>query len=685
MEKPGSDCYLNSEKYRSDIDGLRAIAVLLVVAYHAFPTTIRGGFIGVDIFFIISGFLISSLIFEKIRQGNFSFIDFYARRIKRIFPSLIVVLIVCLIAGWFSLLHDEFKQLGKHVTGATEFISNFLLWKESGYFDNSAETKPLLHLWSLGIEEQFYFIWPLLLWITWRSNFNWLMVCILVAVTSFVLNIKMIHSHAIATFYSPQTRFWELVIGSSLAYLTLYKRSELCQSRYKFIDRFFLAKDKQLAKPGVYFWCNIQSILGVVFIISGVLLITKDNYFPGFWALFPVFGATLVISSGSQAWINRNILSSRVLVWFGLISFPLYLWHYPILSFARIIAGNSLPQLVRIVAVLISIILAWLTYCLIEKPIRFGQFNKTKIIVLFLLMAVVGFFGFLIDKNNGYENRPIAKKALGFVYESNPLGYSSCHDKSLTDLLHGEKLEQCLIESKADSIILGDSHAEDKFFGIVKNDVSKHWMLISNSSCPPTYGVNVEVGQFKGCAEKFSAILNWLIDKPEIKTVALSYYGNYFLTTDYAADHLKNNIGPKTFKISSLDANQSRTEMFEQGLDNTIKRLQQAKKQVIIFIDVPELPFFPKDCYRNPYNKCSLTRKEVDLRQQELRSMIAKLQNNNPGLLVFDPIKLYCKNELCRFFDKNKILYRDSHHLSLKGSEAYGKYYVDWQKKILEV
>ena len=164
--------HLSHQKYRPDIDGLRAVAVLAVVAFHSFPSWVRGGFIGVDIFFVISGYLISTIIFENLDKGTFSFTEFYARRIKRIFPALLLVLIACFAFGWFALLADEYKQLGKHIAAGAGFISNFTLWNEAGYFDNSAETKPLLHLWSLGIEEQFYIVWPLLLWFAWKRKFN---------------------------------------------------------------------------------------------------------------------------------------------------------------------------------------------------------------------------------------------------------------------------------------------------------------------------------------------------------------------------------------------------------------------------------------------------------------------------------------------------------------------------------
>jgi len=180
-------------KYRPDIDGLRAVAVLSVVVFHAFPELMKGGFIGVDIFFVISGFLISTIIFQNLDRGTFSFSEFYARRIRRIFPALLLVLIATYGFGWFALLADEYKQLGKHIVAGAGFVSNLVLWSEAGYFDNSAETKPLLHLWSLGIEEQFYIIWPFILWLGYKCKLRIAILIVALWVISFAINIYYAH------------------------------------------------------------------------------------------------------------------------------------------------------------------------------------------------------------------------------------------------------------------------------------------------------------------------------------------------------------------------------------------------------------------------------------------------------------------------------------------------------------
>lgn len=323
--------HLSHPKYRADIDGLRAIAVLPVVAFHAFPSRMPGGFIGVDIFFVISGFLISTIIFENLRNGTFSFSEFYARRISRIFPTLILVMLTSGVIGWFVMLPDEFVQLNKHMAGGASFASNFVLWNESGYFDGSAETKPLLHLWSLGIEEQFYILWPAILWLAWKKKFNLLFVTLIMAVGSFAANLVQIKVDPIATFYSPKTRFWELLCGSILAWTMLRKNDtgKAQPAEDSMAEIFF-----QRAHPSLS-----PSVIGAALLAFGFIAIHDGPSFPGFWAIVPVSGAMLMIAAGPHALLNKMLLAHKALVWVGKISFPLYLWHWPLLAMARTVEG----------------------------------------------------------------------------------------------------------------------------------------------------------------------------------------------------------------------------------------------------------------------------------------------------------------------------------------------------------
>lgn len=411
---------LSHPKYRSDIDGLRALAVLAVVAFHAFPNSVKGGFIGVDIFFVISGYLISTIIFENLDKGTFSFSEFYARRIKRIFPALLLVLAACFVFGWLALLADELKQLGKHIAAGVGFVSNIVLWSEIGYFDNSAETKPLLHLWSLGVEEQFYLAWPLLLWFAWKQKFNLLTITILIAIVSFSLNIYAVKQDLQAAFYSPQTRFWELLSGSLVAWFALYKK-DLCINIKVKIESFLtivIYRDKQAT--GIKIFSNILSLIGLLILIYGFWRINKEARFPGKLALVPVFGTVLIIAAGTRAWINRVILSNKAAVWFGLISFPLYLWHWPLLTFARIVSNELPSPEVRVAAIILSIALAWITVKMIEKPFRFGN-DKVglKLTLLCSFAFVIGVCGFVVSKTDFASSRTYEKlfvKRAGFEH-----------------------------------------------------------------------------------------------------------------------------------------------------------------------------------------------------------------------------------------------------------------------------
>jgi peptidoglycan/LPS O-acetylase OafA/YrhL len=203
--------------YRPDVDGLRAGAVLAVVLYHAFPTSLTGGFVGVDVFFVISGFLISSIIFDKLAAGTFTVKDFYVRRVRRILPALTVMVLAVLAFGYVVLVKDEYVQLGKHVVSAAVFLSNITLYQESGYFDLAVETKPLLHLWSLGVEEQFYLVWPLLVALFWRRRWSVMGLVAVLGVASFAANLLLVRSDPSAAFFLPVSRFWELMAGGALA------------------------------------------------------------------------------------------------------------------------------------------------------------------------------------------------------------------------------------------------------------------------------------------------------------------------------------------------------------------------------------------------------------------------------------------------------------------------------------
>lgn len=646
-------------KYRPDIDGLRAIAVLAVVAFHAFPNSITGGFIGVDIFFVISGYLISTIIFKSLDEDTFSFVDFYSRRIKRIFPALIFVLASCFAFGWFALLAGEYKQLGIHIASGAGFVSNLLSWYEAGYFDNAADTKPLLHLWSLGIEEQFYIVWPLLLWLSWRSKLNLLMMTILIAGISFALNMKGVGQDIRATFYSPQTRFWELLCGSILAWMTLYRAN-------------FVFKDG--TKIAGYI-SNAISLIGVLLLGCGLWYVNKDLNFPGAWALIPVASAVLLIMAGPKAWVNQKILSNKFVVWFGLISFPLYLWHWPLLSFARIVKGEVPSSSIRITAVALSIFLAWLTYRLVELPIRFGKFSRLKTVSLLSLMVVIGYVGYnsyareglLFRFNRFSSDSKVAalKIAEAWKFNGYPIPENSFKDLKYDSPRIGHNDNYKIL-------FIGDSHAWQ-----YANSFPK---LIDNSNMMDKPSVIYPDLGFP------SAISETLMNDSSIKTVVFSFFWAYRYGSVKVNQSLRccgngkdGSVGFGNAVIPHLD--EKEMDLLDAKFEAIALKLKAHNKRVYFLLDNPfGEENDPHAMLSRSWNGISfilhstLTKQAAIERGEPIRSRLIAVAKRS-GAVIVDPIQYLCDAKFCPGFSADgDLLYKDYDHLSLYSSKFKTSY-----------
>lgn len=655
--------HLLHPKYRPDIDGLRAVAVLSVVAFHAFPTWMKGGFIGVDVFFVISGFLISTIIFENLDRGTFSFAEFYARRIKRIFPALLLVLIASFAFGWFALLADEYKQLGKHIAAGAGFVSNLVLWREADYFDNSAETKPLLHLWSLGIEEQFYIVWPFVLWFAWKRKFNLFTLTVIAALISFSLNLKGIKQDSVATFYSPQTRFWELLSGSVSAWLAIYKKKVFLRYTLKidsWLSKVFYRKP--IEAEGNHL-SNLIGIVGSLLLVYGFFRITKEVVFPGKWAVIPVAGAILIILAGPKAWVNRNILSNKLAVWFGLISFPLYLWHWPLLSFSRIIESETASRNIRITAIALSIALAWLTFKLVERPIRLGKGFKYEVNALVALMAVVGYIGY-----NTYENDGLGFRVREFDLKN---GYLISQLKTPPSLLKNDSCEEifvkfpaglCLLKERSlpEVLLIGDSHALQYYHGLVAS-MSKN-VGILGAGWGGDYGgaLNPLLGSCAGVdsinCKRQNVIYEYIRKNDNIKTVVVSFIHNH-MNGDHSENHLR----------------------------ETLRFLISLKKNIVFSIDIPALPFDPKLClnarplriHSKVKMPCGYEKADYLKRSKKYREKVFSVLAEFPSVKVFDPSIYMCDSAFCYAEKNGSVLYRnegDNPHLSDDGSMFVAPY-----------
>ncbi|MFG1408004.1 acyltransferase family protein [Xanthobacter sp. VTT E-85239] len=675
--------HMPHSRYRPDIDGLRAVAVLSVVAFHAFPDWMKGGFIGVDVFFVISGFLISTIIFENIDRGTFSFSEFYARRIKRIFPALLLVLVASFVFGWFALLADEYEKLGKHIAAGAGFIPNLVSWGEAGYFDNSYETKPLLHLWSLGIEAQFYIIWPLFLWIFWKNKINLFTTTIIITLISFALNLISAGQNSAITFYAPQTRFWELLCGSILAWLALYRNDYFTECGLKFDTLIYKLAYREPEKIDGKIFSNAISLVGSLFLVYGFIRITKEFNFPGEWAAIPVLGTLLIISSGSGAWINRNILSNKIAVWLGLISFPLYLWHWPLLSFARIMESETPSLNIRIAAIALAVALAWLTYNFVERPMRLGGGSRVKVAVLAILMSAIGAVGYTAYACDGFKFRNsvtlVQNQAadLDFKFERMMSGWIC---DSLT-----YKGSRCFYTGVNPSVvILGDSHAARIYWGLREFYSSQGkgvGVFGGGGGCPPLLNVVSKPNSgndTQNCLLKITQAIKKIIDTPGIEEVILTSRGPL-----YTEHKVFGEIDGDRFEKWILhyeneqQGMRSNSDVFFGGLESTIDTLVSAGKKVTYLRDVPELDFDIRSCLvKRPITltskmkePCAILISKFEARNREFKSGVDNILNSRPYVKVVDLSEALCDEKYCYGGKDGVLFYIDDNHLSRRGSE----------------
>jgi peptidoglycan/LPS O-acetylase OafA/YrhL len=454
--------------YRPDIDGLRAVSILLVVGYHAQPWLVPGGFIGVDIFFVISGFLITRIILSRIKTNTFSFMEFYARRIRRIFPALIVVLAVTYLIGWFVLLPDGFSMLGKSIAAGVAFVSNLFQLGQAGYFAPDATENPLLHLWSLGIEEQFYIFWPPALLIMFGSKRHRIWMAV-IAAASFGVSLMIFFGYKDWSFYSPISRAWELLAGGIVA-------NDYTEAWERKIRRF-----AQLE--------NLLAVLGIAAIIFAAITLNKESLFPGPYALLPVLGAVLIILS-PNSWVNRTFFSNRQMVLIGLISYPLYLWHWPLLSYLGIVRNGN-PNVIDVwAAVLVAVVLSWLTFRFVEIPLRQQKNAAPK---LAFGLVTVGMVGIVTVVASGFGFRfPLEIREIAQIAPHSNAGF---RDKCFLDAPGSELNSSCIEQGDKPLMLLwGDSTAAALYPGLKNVQVTVPFRLarLTVSGCAPVLAAKAD-------------------------------------------------------------------------------------------------------------------------------------------------------------------------------------------------
>ena len=616
-------------KYRADIDGLRALAVLGVILYHAFPHLLPGGFIGVDIFFVISGYLISGILYRGVQDGSFSFRDFYARRIRRLFPSLIMLTILCLLYGWIVMFPEEFRLLGKRVAWGMIFSQNFSYWQDVGYFDISAQLKPLLHLWSLAVEEQFYIFFPPLMILIWKRKWPYAAIIGVLLAVSFVLNLVMASQNQSSDFFMTPYRCWEFLGGTLLAW-------------------HHFGKDHAEGRQGSW-----MAMIGILLLILGMLLLDATKPYPGWRALVPFCGSLLVIGAGPSAWMNRQVLSLRPVVWIGLISYPLYLFHWPPLSFLHLLRGFTPSIMATLSALVIGFIIAIVVYQFVEKPLRR---NASPLVVLWLTIVFMlcGVIGALVWK--GW----IPSKALPAPLE---LIRSACRDNDMMEGLpkSGLILINRIGGSGSQTLVLGDSNAQMYIPRIRRlldkaDSGGRGAILVTLGGSPPLPEVtNPHNKNSALLLPTFQDIL--AKDRRVDRIVIASLWSQYFSESQgylYHGDPLSH---PEA-QVKALAA-----------FSKMIRELVDSGKPVSVVLNIPfGAPFDPNGLISRDFlGRCRQTVNpplKSDYLKQEgpIREQIASAARA-AGAKVEDPLDFLCDSDQCKILDAGVPIRFDHGHL----------------------
>lgn len=635
-------------KYRADIDGMRALAILAVLIFHAYPSSLPGGFVGVDIFFVISGYLISSIIFRGLTLGTFSFFDFYARRIRRIFPAVTVVLLSSFVFGIFFVSPYVLEGMIRESPYAAFFIENIRLFLKHGeYWDVGTELKPFMHFWSLGVEEQYYIFYPLICYFLWKVNSKIFLSCLLgLLLLSFGWCLYDTANEPIRAFYMLHTRFWELLVGGVLAYI------EVNWPNYKEKLSNSLFDIEKLN--------NLMSIVGLVLIVIAIAYFEESHPFPGWRALLPTLGAVLIIMAGSESLLNKRIFANKASVFIGLISYPLYLWHWPLISIVRNNLGGRLPTGVLMVTiVLLSFIFAYLTYTLIERPMRSKKATWRLVLVLVLVMAI-STLGTkeLIRKNKVLEtwmlsNQTEETRDVRTEYYSFEPYDSECI-KTLGKGFH-------ICQKRGDqpnTIVFGDSHAI-LLWNYLRSNQSEPLYLVGNHG-----------------AVIFENVLRLKEDDAELHKLTHQFWDSLRQTPEleiivlfgYWANYLDKEM------ISKTNPKWNKEEVFRNHWHETFKELKELNKKVIVVLDNPTVPENYKYCLTWKFQRinlgdkdetlCMFDSKEVSDEERLTRQILQEEASKWPNVKIVDAQAKLCLNGRCQVFREGLQLYRDDDHLS---------------------
>ena len=629
-------------KYRAEIDGLRALAVLPVILFHAGFEWFSGGFVGVDVFFVISGYLITTIIISEMAEGKFSIVNFYERRARRILPALFFVMAACLPFAWLWLTPSDLKDFGQSLVAVSTFSSNILFWLKSGYFDTAAELKPLLHTWSLAVEEQYYILFPIFLMLTWRLGIKWVVILLSIVflvslgvavwATQYATHPKIISG----AFFLLPTRGWELLVGVFAA--------------------FYLKYNTHLKSHSLN---QALSLLGFCLIVYSIIAFDKTTPFPSLYALVPTIGTGLLILCAVPKTFIHKLLSLKFIVGIGLISYSAYLWHQPLLAFARHKVVGDVAELHLIILCITSLLMAWFSWRFVEAPFRSkGIFSRTFIFTSALtFMFIFCLIGFFTHQTNGFQK----------------------------DL----NIEHSNYQIDGNIMLLGDSHAGNLIMSLQASmkKVKDH----SSAGCIPLLNVDRFDSRFaKGdCAKKMTESLNEFVSNDLFELLILNHMGPvYFDQTAFRGKDIARVTGAGVVDVDD-PLNTNRWEIFEKKLIDTLEYLtSNSNKRVVYVIDWPELGIDAERCVhkierefngvlfrlfddQSVVEQCRIPRKEYEERSKKYTEIVIRVSEMFDSVIFVDPTPIFCEEFFCLGIKNDKALYGDVDHLS-----AYGAYLV---------
>ena len=653
-------------KYRKEIDGLRALAVLPVVFFHAGVKGFGGGFVGVDIFFVISGFLITSIVLAEKQAGTFSLKTFYERRARRLLPALFLVMFSCCMAAWLWLLPEDFIVFAKVLISAATFSSNFFFWQTTDYFQTAAEMNPLLHTWSLAVEEQYYILFPLFLLLTWRlSRYRLIILTLTICLASFALAHWCSTNAKVAGFYLLPTRAFEILIGALVA-LYLHEKSNLSNQRAAQSDQ----------------WC---SLIGFFLIAYSIVFLDKSTSLPSIYSLPPTIGTALIILYANENTLIGNLLQNKILVGIGAISYSLYLWHQPLFAFTKRLVLDSLSQSLTMVLIGLTFSLAYVTWRYVETPSRDQNRLRAKHFFVVCLTSTASFIAvalYVYVKEGVPSRMPEAtKELLSYVAQSKQSYVDGCHlAKGSTEL---PMCTKGATDQPSRVALLGDSHAASlvQELTVTLTQRGMSFVQFTKNGCP--FAESILRQETTECEEYQERVFKQLAEKDLQTVVILSFW------TDYLDNHgYDNGEGGIRHPVQSHDPYSIRGVGFSEkpeirksailnAYKNAITKLIRQGVEVILVYPIPEPGWdIPASLVKSIFLN-SMPRHQFAAKHQryldssaEVRQIFDRIEDN-PKLVRVRPDTVLCDTYVsnrCASQLNGIPLYTDNNHLSNAGA-----------------